>query len=505
MKTFGFRKPPQKTNIIHKIILNLNYTYIFLLLLSFSFFSTFSNISKVISHDNLNITNIKELFADLAVYSYPFDSSLTSFFMSSKYLISSYNDWNKLLHNNLEDINFVLNYIQDNHDKINYITNNKYNKFFDFFSDSLEHREDLYKILWKEEKQTYIVALQNSNESRPNGWFFGSFLRLDFYWWKLLEYEIIDSYYVNHIDPDANVESPQRREKYIWSEKIWFVSSNVLGFTDKDAKNIIDIYEQAFPEEEISWVIFLQSSFLESIYPSIRNKIWEWQFINANTDEIRWDDWPWKKDIYKEELGLFLENNLLSIIKNFFENFQIAFEDSNVQVYMPNTSSEFRDFLIDNNLKTVYDDEYLFLWDFNYSYNKIDWFVEKDLSIFSWDNLLKNTSWDILEHNLYSWDYRINIWYNISVSNYYKNYINNLSEFYDIELSEREEHILNLTYVFDNMWMIYMPSNFEVNWLSWYYDKYNFIELPNYNLLLYWISWKENNKYYNLSIDLTVN
>ncbi len=503
IKTFGFRKK-EKKSILKKTFTSVSYMYVFLLLTFFSLFSVIQDFSKVFSSQWLEIQEIVNSLDDLAVYFHSIDSDLSRFLLSSKSLIDWYKENENIFQQRPGDIQYLTNYIKTNKNQLNLLTNQNYSDFLGFVVEVLakDYQKDLYKIFGDWQTRKYIIALQNSNEARPNWWFFGSFLILKIKWWQI-DYEIIDSYYVNHISPDAKVQAPKWRQQHISSNDIWFVSSNVLGFTDKDWENIKKIYEKAFPEQKIDWVIFLESEMLESLIWQFRQKIWEWQFINTNTDTIRWTDWPGKKDIYKEEVELFLQNNFLILVENFLENFDKILERRYVQAYLPFVSDEFNDFLQKNNLHTSFDDSYWYFWDFNYSYNKIDWFVEKDIKIFSWNEMIEYYNDDIINFSqLDEWKYDIHIWYNLNIPQQYENFIKDLKQKYEINLGVGETHVLNLTYLFENMWMVYLPSDISIENFQWDNQNYKLLNEDKYNILLYWVGWRGNNSYYQVSFEI---
>lgn len=502
MNTFWFRKKDKKP-ILKKIISSISYSYIFLLMLFFSFFSFINDISKVFSANwTINFSYIKENLSDIAINFWRIDPELSRFILSIDSIISSYEKWQDFLNIKKADIVNAINYISQNWTRINTLTDNNYNYFVDFVSELWNHYNDIFNLLWVNWEKKYIIALQNSNEARPNWWFFWSFILLTISQSKI-SYEIIDSYYVNHISPDALVAMPERRRNILWSENIWFVSSNVLWFTNIDWDNIISIYEKAFPDDNIDWIVFLQSAMIETLLPWFDKIIWEWQFVNANTDIIRWANLPWKKDIYKDQLNDFIIDNKTLLIKNFLSNFEFVLNSWYVQIYLKDMSYKFNKFLSDNNLITYFIEDKWYFWDFNYSYNKIDWFVNKSILLYSWWNIIENIMYD--EFNFWEldyWKYKIVIWYDINVPSYYENYIFKLEEEYWIQMTEREVHILNMTYLFENMWLIYLPKNIEL--LSYYWDAYNieFINDDNleYNILLYWIKSKSNNIHNNLEL-----
>jgi hypothetical protein len=62
----------------------------------------------------------------------------------------------------------VLQYLSNNPDKFKQLGLQEYAPFIDFVTKLSVHKEDLLSLLGKEKKQTYIIALQNTAEKRPN-------------------------------------------------------------------------------------------------------------------------------------------------------------------------------------------------------------------------------------------------------------------------------------------------------------------------------------------------
>jgi hypothetical protein len=77
-------------------------------------------------------------------------------------------------------------------------------------------------------------------------------------------------------------------------------------------------------------------------------------------------------------------------------------------------------------LTTIYDDRYLYTWDTNNSFGKVDGFVEKNILITDQDNnIIIHHNNDILPLDALSSDtqYTLNISYSLNVPTYYQNFI----------------------------------------------------------------------------------
>ncbi len=71
-------------------------------------------------------------------------------------------------------------------------------------------REEIFKLLGKDQSFNYLIPLQNSNESRPNGGFFGSFAFVSLSGGHITQMQIIDSYLPDYIAPNARLDLPNR-------------------------------------------------------------------------------------------------------------------------------------------------------------------------------------------------------------------------------------------------------------------------------------------------------
>lgn len=503
MKTIWFRKKTkfQKTKkMLSYTFSNISISYILLLTVAFSFFSWINNFSKTVDASASWFEMINESLEDLALYSWPINTQLSQAFLSLKSSIENYSDWKNVFETNEADIKLLINFLEDNYETVmwfDYLED--YTRFLEFLWKSLNYKDDIYQILWKDQKQKYIIALQNSNEARPNWGFFGSFILLEIKNWKI-DYTIKDSYKVDAQDSIEKVDSPQRRQDNIADSRISFVSSNVLWFTDKDWENIIDIYESAFPEKSINWVIFLQSQLLEKMLPWFREKMRQWQFVNAawrimNKDN---DDFQ-EKQVYMEQLNNYIQSNKYLLFQNFAKNFELVQDEWYVQAYFPDASDEFKNFLQENLLYTTFQEDIWYFWDFNYSYNKIDWFVEKYIKIKKDWEILKTTNFDRVDFDDFeSGVYNIVIWYNLNVPSRYKTYIKELEKQYDVEMAEREKHILNFWYDFENMWLVYLPKELDILEVKTNPKAYRKFNTPYSTNIVYVLSWNENNKLHKI-------
>lgn len=98
-----------------------------------------------------------------------------------------------------QEIDDVWTYIKKNKDYLAKLGFANYDPVMDFGSEMYMHKSEIFELLGAETEQNYLVILQNTNEKRPNGGFFGSFAFVSFEGGHIKELEIIDAYYPNYI------------------------------------------------------------------------------------------------------------------------------------------------------------------------------------------------------------------------------------------------------------------------------------------------------------------
>lgn len=471
-KTFGFRKQiTYKKKFFQKMNLHkISFFYLFFMLFFYIVFNFLNNIvgfvKTVDAKERIGLLDSK--FQEVAVCSRFINKDFSNFLLSVDKIWKDYKNWKNIFDENMWNINYSFEYIQNHSEFINYLWINQYKSFLDFIGEMANHKKDIYSLLGKNQKQSYIIALENSGEFRPNWGFFGSFilLTLDGAHW---DYEIMDSYKVRYDgrEKEVSVDSPEWMKENLWKEKIGFVASNVFGFTEKDWKNIQKIFQKTYPESNIRWVFFVKSSLLEKMFPDLREKIYKRQFVNASIDIIRWKDKSNKKEFYIKELKEYLASKKGKIAKRLMQNFDKILKEKYIQIYLDDISSDMNQFIKNNNLSTNYKKNNIYFWDFNRAYNKMDRFVDKYIQIYSlkWESkkFIAEYNKDFVDISEFSkWKYLFRVIYSVSVPQRYEKYINRLENQYKIELWEREEHILWLNYKFKNKWLIYFPKNFEL-------------------------------------------
>ncbi|NOZ44963.1 MAG: hypothetical protein GXP45_07655 [bacterium] len=151
-----------------------------------------------------------------------------------------------------------------------------------------------------------------------------------------------------------------------------------------------------------------------------------------------------KKELYIKEVKLFFAQNISKILKNFVEHFDRVLERHYVQIYLSNASTGMNHFLKENNLMNVFDTGHIYAWDTNNSFDKVDGFVTKRITIDdSYGATLIDTENDIVDiSSLEPGNYSMTIWYRLDVPKQYYTFIHSLEQKYNIQLKDRERGIL---------------------------------------------------------------
>lgn len=134
-------------------------------------------------------------------------------------------------------------------------------------------------------------------------------------------------------------------------------------------------------------------------------------------------------------------------MKNVINRFDEIANNQYVTMYISNISTGFLNTLNKHNLTNVFDSKNIYFRDTNFSYNKIDGFVSKHIQITDQQGMIQKESKnnDIIHVNdLKNGIYTIKISYEFSIPDFYKNYIADLEEKYEININDREMAILGL-------------------------------------------------------------
>lgn len=470
MKHFGIWHKPVKNLRYYINILNL--PYVVLVFLAFVVFAFYYNVTSIVFSKN-KIDVFKEDLQQIALYFRTIDRDLSEFLITMNTIVEDYLAGENILLTRTQEIEQVWEYAYNNKSYLESLGFDNYSPVLEFMADTWKYKDELFTLLGKDTPQNYLVILQNSNEKRPNGWFFWSFAFIQVYQARIEHLQIVDSYFPDFIGNNTSITPPSRSQTFLPERRIAFVAANWFGFTDIDGKNIKTLYEKIFNESYnqnkvdevmdpevfamlnnkfIKWVLFIETDLLETIIPTIRYKVREWQFVNAAIDIIRGESRSNKKELYIDEVNSFFQNNAMYITKHIINNFDDILNSQMMSVYLSNVSDQFNGLIQKRQLTNTYNPDTLYARDINDSYNKIDGFIDKKIEIVDRDgNLVLESDTDKLTlGTLENGEYTMTITYNLYIPNMYKDIIDGFAKKYDIELGNREKIIL---WLMPNVWI----------------------------------------------------
>ncbi len=470
MKYFGIWHKPIKDWKYYLRLLHIPFTV--LIVATFVVFAFYHNITSIVFSKN-KIDVFREDLQQVALYFWTVDREFSDFLVTLDGIVEGYMNEENILSEKTDEIEKVREYVYNNRSYLAWLGFDNYNDIMDFLADTWKYKDELFVLLGKDTPQNYLVILQNSNEKRPNGWFFWSFAFIQVYQGRIQHIEIVDSYFPDFIGRGASVTPPVWSQTFLPESRVAFIAANWFGFTNIDGHNIKTLYEDIFgwnyhtekvneviqpdtfamlENKNIKWVLFIETKLLETIMPSIRQKIWEWQFVNASIDIIRGEARSNKKEFYIDEVNRFFADNALSIAKHIINNFNSVINQQLINIHLSNVSDQFNGLIQKWSLTNIYDPNYIYARDINDSYNKIDGFIDKNIEIIDvYGNLILESSRDKFSiEDLDNGDYMMNIIYTLYIPNTYKDIIKWFEEKYDIELGNRERIILGLM---PNVWI----------------------------------------------------
>ena len=497
------------------------FIYSLLFLIFFRAFSLYASITNILFWWSALDIFTKDL-QTLSIYFLPIDKEVSHELYTLDWIVQSYMKWENIFKTKKSEIEEVWYYIINNQNYLSSLWFKRYESLMWFLSDLYRHREEVYKLLGEDHNQNYLIPLQNGNEKRPNGWFFGSFAFVTLSWWHIENLEIIDSYLADYVAPNTRINLPSRYSQYFRESQLWFVAGNKFWFTDMDWKNMKTLYEKAFNEEYdmsrvkemykgqqrkllhdkyIKWVVFLDSNLLSELIQWFEDKMRERQFVNASIDIIRGEERGNKKEIYISEVLDYFHKNSTTIAKNLINNRDDVLNKRYIQIYLSDmfVSKEFREMLRKNGLNTAFEWWKIYARDVNIANNKSDDFLTKRLRLYSstWDLITSQQNEVISLTDLPVGEYQLVIDYYFFVPEAYRNFIHWLEKKYWIGITPREEWILVLNPVnhydwnpermWRDKWMIYYPRNMEITSVEWdakdvRYFQSDFAQWLNYTL-----------------------
>ena len=514
-----------------------NILFVVLLILCFTFFAFYSNITNLLFWKN-KIDVFKEDLGKVAMYFWSIDEKVSNMLLTSDDIIKSYLSGDNVLVSKKQEIQDLLSYVDENKYYLSSLGFESYDWFISLLSDLNENRDEVSTLLWEKWEFNYLVILQNTNEKRPNWWFFWSFAFITVKDWRLKNLEIIDSYYPDYIAENTRLRAPDWASAFLPDLKIWFIAWNKFGFSDIDGSNLKWLYEKMFNEDYdpkkletiinpeladkllhkyIKWVIFIRSDLIEYLIPSFTQKAREWQFQNANVDLIRWESRGNKKETYIQEVTQYFKDHSLELFQKIINNYDDIIDKNFINIYLSNVSDDLQNLLLTHWLKTAYNSWNIYAWDMNGAFNKVDSFVKKTVQIIdpSW-SVISETENDIIPiQDLQKGNYNLKICYTLNVPNFYINYMHDLENKYGITMTDREEFILALKPAkyenspypkrMETKWTVYLPLNYEIWKISWEQEEFKQFQAPFANWLYYKMLINENNDTKCIEINLNNN
>jgi len=465
MKYFDISFTPKKDFKRYRRFIHI--PFLVILIGAFLIFSVYSTIAGLLFSDNKGDIFSQDL-QELSIYFRPIDTDFSSFLLTLDSVVQDYIDGENVFKTRKNEIEEVWLYISENREYLAALWFDEYDSLMDFLADIWKYKDNVFALLGEDQTYNYLVILQNSNEKRPNGWFFWSFAFISIEHGFIKELEIIDAYFPNFIANKTFIRAPWWTNPIREDDRIGFIAWNKFGFTDMDGSNLKILYEKIFNEDYdpgklaatfrpeaselltdryIKWVIFIETDLLEALLPRFEEKVWEWQFVNASVDLIRWEYRGNKKELYIEEITTFFNQNKWNIARNFINNFETILNERFVNIYLSNVPGELYWLLQKWQLTTIYDPTYLYTWDTNNSFGKVDGFVQKTSVITDDTNtIVTYTDSDIIPLQELSPNtrYTLTISYALNVPSYYRNFIWWLETTYNISLTDREYWILAL-------------------------------------------------------------
>lgn len=425
-------------------------------------FSLLFGLSTVFNIKTLSFEDKASLAKNLSRW---VDRQISEMISSSSRLAKALQSWEALLDYEDDITKITDTLIQNKNIKEN--IPDRYQWLYDLGAKWIAHKDELVELLWSDRPRRYLIALMNTNEIRPNGGFFGSYAIVEFYRGKLTKYQVYDSYYAYHANTGVKLQLEPLYANLLGQDSINFISPNVYWWTREDAGNIKLLYERLFPGQIIDGVIMLKSDLFEFLLPEIRNKLIERQFVNASIDLIRGKVEGNKKEKYLSDIGSYLEQHKSTIINQLIINLPSLLQQQFIQVYVPNSSTSFQKFLATEWLEQMYKPEYIQVQHINKSYNKIDNFVTKRLSLQQIDSSIiqETTDSEIDTHELELKSgklYDLYFFYTLNIPQSYFDQIYGLTKQFSIDLTQREKHILGMSYNRHNQIMLHLPEDMVV-------------------------------------------
>ncbi len=441
-------------------------SFVFAITFCFIVFSLYQSLTDIIFGKN-KIDVFTQDLPQIALYFYTIDPQFSNFLIELDDIVQAYVKGENIMQTKTKQIEETWDYIKNNKEYIKNLWYDEYDTLLDFIADGWKYKDEVFALLGNKEAQNYLVLLQNSNEKRPNGWFFWSFAFITVQQGFIKDLKIVDAYYPDFIAYKTWLTAPDWSKPFLPERKIWFIAANKFGFTDLDGKNIKDLYELMFNKtfdmkkvketmspdmyntllhKNIKGVIFIQTDLLEFLIPWFKKEIRERQFVNASIDLIRGEIRGNKKEKYIDEVNKYFRENQNTIIKNLINKFPEVLANNLIHIYLSNASEKLNWLLQKRELTNIYNPSFIYARDTNNSFNKVDEFVQKQILIIDKNNdvVIDSTIDKVKIDSLTPGSYTMKVIYTLDVPSSYNEFIKQLEKKYEIQLTDRELWILAL-------------------------------------------------------------
>ncbi len=480
-------KSEQKTSFMTP----LSWPFFIIILLSFVVILAYQQISILLFGDKKDIlTNDLGIIAN---YIRIYNTETANLVQDIDTVIKSYINDENIFEVQKKTIKRIWDSLTTQTEKIAIKDNKKYEKILKFFGELSPYQDELFGYAWSQASQSYLIILQNSSEKRPNGGFFGSFAYVRILHGKIRALHIIDSYLWLKTMPWVTIAPPDRSDAIYHNQSFWRITANKFWFTNIDGDHLIQLYNKTFNNPQsskyipnalcvdmcnrsIAWVIFVKTDVLKKLIPWLDKKTRERQFMNAAIDVIRGKNLPNKKEYYLSDSKEFFAKNQITLLRNFVSMFEELTSQSSFGIYIPTISTKLNELLSSYHFNTIPNNHTLYSRDTNKSFNKVDEFVSKTVTIRTpiGDIIREFNNNDQIDiHDIKPWPYVLTIAYSIRVPDQYKDFIRSLEIKNNIKLTDRELGILSMqpSTLFDNdalprLWatrsQFYYPNTVEI-------------------------------------------
>lgn len=508
MKSFAIQEKAQKKKSYQ--VKSISVWFAVFLVVVFAVVAFFAKVNTWISYKS-KIDLFNQNLQEIAFYFWAVDKDVAQMLVTIDELSASYQSGENILQTQSKKIDDLMEYIKKNKSYLQSLGFQKYEFLTELISNVWDQKQEIKELLGEKQPYNYLVILQNTNEKRPNWWFFWSFAFITVDKARITNLEIIDAYYPDYFAPNARIQfTPWQKKLFPNAEKFWFIAGNKFGFTDLDGKNLKTLYEMSFNthynqqkldklinpklhaillHKYIKGVIFVRLDMFTKYFPQLEKLSQEWQFVNANIDLIRGEVKKDKKEKYIKEANLFFQDNRKWIFKAVINNLEEIIQNRGINIYLSNVSSWLKKNLEQNNLSTVFQTGNIYAWDINMAQNKSDAFITKHLEIIDkqW-RIITSSETDVIDFSQISkGNYTLKIYYIFNIPQSYTKFIQELEQSYHITMTEREKWILSLLPTnkrnnqkiwWETQGMVYFPKNVKIKNFVWGEENLGVVEIP---------------------------